>query len=60
MADDLTIIVTDDGRGIDREAVPCRLTDLRRRAEKAGGRFQVGSLAAPDTGTRLYWSVPLR
>jgi len=56
VADDLTVIVTDDGRGIE----PDGLTELRRRAERSGGRFEVRAVSSPHSGTRLYWSVPLR
>lgn len=56
VADDLTVIVTDDGSG----AAPDGLGGLRRRAERSGGRFEVVAKTPPDTGSRLYWSVPLR
>lgn len=56
VADDLTVIVTDDGSG----AAPDGLDGLRRRAERSGGRFEVAAKAPPGTGSRLYWSVPLR
>lgn len=59
IADDFTIIVTDDGRETDHDAGPIRLTELRRRAEKSGGRFAFEP-GPSDIGTRLSWSVPLR
>ncbi|MCV7197465.1 GAF domain-containing sensor histidine kinase [Mycobacterium angelicum] len=56
--DDLRIEVTDDGRGMPEEFTGSGLTNLRRRAEEAGGEFMVGTV--PDTGgTRLRWSAPL-
>ena len=56
VADDLTVIVTDDGGG----AEPGGLAGLRRRAEQSGGRFDVQANSSPRTGARVYWSVPLR
>ncbi|MBU3064507.1 GAF domain-containing protein [Nocardia sp. NEAU-G5] len=56
VADDLTVIVTDDGGGPE----PGGLDGLRRRAEQSGGRFEVRASTAPSAGTRVYWSVPLR
>ncbi|MEC3957903.1 GAF domain-containing protein [Nocardia sp. CDC153] len=59
VADDLTIVVTDDGRGIPDDITPSGLTNLTRRAEEVGGEFAI--LGNPDdTGTRLRWSAPLR
>ncbi|TXH21933.1 MAG: GAF domain-containing protein [Mycobacterium sp.] len=55
--DDLTIEVTDNGRGMSEEVTPSGLTNLRRRAEESGGTFRVTS--APDGGTVLHWSAPL-
>jgi signal transduction histidine kinase len=49
--------VTDDGRGIDNDAKRgLGLTNLRRRAEKLDGNFEVSSL--PGGGTHLIWRVP--
>ncbi len=59
VADDLTVLVTDDGLPDPRDAPSGGLTDLRRRAERAGGRFTVGPGAAGGTGSRLSWSAPL-
>ncbi len=55
--DDLTIEVTDNGRGIGADITGSGLTNLRRRAEDVGGSFSV--LAAPDGGTHLMWRAPL-
>ncbi|APA96426.1 Histidine kinase [Nocardia seriolae] len=59
VADDLTIVVTDDGCGIPDDVTSSGLNNLASRAEQAGGTFTI--LPNPDgTGTRLRWSVPLR
>ncbi|QLL08746.1 GAF domain-containing sensor histidine kinase [Mycobacterium vicinigordonae] len=59
--DDLTIEVSDNGRGIpDLEAeglTTSGLTNLRRRAEQLGGEFSVAN--QPTGGTLLRWSAPL-
>ncbi|MCV7325882.1 GAF domain-containing sensor histidine kinase [Mycobacterium intracellulare] len=56
--DDLTIEVADNGRGMPDQYTGSGLTNLRRRAEQAGGRFDIDG--APDTGgTVLRWSAPL-
>ncbi|WP_216898479.1 GAF domain-containing protein [Nocardia alni] len=59
IVDDFTIIVTDDGHETDHDAASIRLTELRRRAEKSGGRFALEP-GPSNIGTRLTWSVPLR
>ncbi len=62
VADDLTVTVTDDGRGIPADITRGGLSDLAQRAESAGGKFATEP-GAPDgdyPGTRLHWSVPLR
>ena len=58
VADELTVVVTDDGCGIDA-ANPRRsgLTNMRRRAELLGGGCQIDAM--PDGGTRVHWFVPL-
>ncbi|ARP70478.1 hypothetical protein LK08_19570 [Streptomyces sp. MUSC 125] len=58
-ADDVLLLeVTDDGRGIDPSVTRSSgLTNMRRRAEKLRGGFEVTS--APSGGTRLRWHVPL-
>ncbi|MQY22004.1 GAF domain-containing sensor histidine kinase [Nocardia macrotermitis] len=60
IADDLTVLVIDDG--VPDPGDPqsdAGLADLRRRAERSGGRFTVGSAAPASSGTRLFWSAPL-
>jgi signal transduction histidine kinase len=51
--------VTDDGRGMDGQGREggLGLTNLRRRAEKLNGRFEV--TGAPTGGTVLTWRVPI-
>ncbi|HKN99557.1 MAG TPA: GAF domain-containing sensor histidine kinase [Pseudonocardiaceae bacterium] len=55
--DDLVIEVTDDGTGLPESIVFSGLANLRRRAERVGGRFVV---ERPESrGTRVRWSAPL-
>lgn len=56
--DELTLTVTDDGVGIAAQHGNSGLTNLRQRAEKHGGRLDVGPGTTP--GTRLTWKVPLQ
>ncbi|MGY1946009.1 sensor histidine kinase [Nocardia asiatica] len=58
VADDLTIVVEDDGCGMPGEVTPSGLTNLARRAEDAAGSFTVASGTGSDgdsAGTRLCW-----
>ncbi|MFI6400612.1 PAS domain S-box protein [Streptomyces sp. NPDC050548] len=56
--DELLLEVTDNGRGIDPAVTRSSgLTNLRRRAEKLGGTFEVAGRA--EGGTRLRWRIPL-
>jgi signal transduction histidine kinase len=67
VADDLSIVVTDNGWGIPNHVIRSGLHNLEQRAEKADGQFTIGPGAhradASDgtvrPGTRLSWSVPL-
>ncbi|WP_067829567.1 sensor histidine kinase [Nocardia inohanensis] len=62
VADDLTIVVADDGCGIPDGITPSGLTNLARRAEESGGRLAVyprRDANGAETGTKLHWSVPL-
>lgn len=54
----VTVTVTDDGVGCDPEAARSGLINLRERAERLGGDFQL-SRVIPH-GTEVRWSVPLR
>jgi two-component system sensor histidine kinase DevS len=55
--DDLCIEVVDDGKGIAADVTGSGLTNLRQRAQEAGGEFITE--AAPGGGTVLRWSAPL-
>jgi signal transduction histidine kinase len=58
VAEELTIDVTDDGRGIDDGNVRrSGLANMRRRAELVGGSCNVGPAAGG--GTNLHWVAPL-
>ncbi|WP_185734689.1 GAF domain-containing sensor histidine kinase [Micromonospora globispora] len=54
----VTVTVTDDGIGCDPEAARSGLVNLRERAERLGGDFQLGRVI--PHGTEVRWSVPLR
>jgi len=55
--DDLCIEVIDNGRGILGDITGSGLTNLRRRAEDAGGTFATDQM--PTGGTKLKWCAPL-
>jgi hypothetical protein len=55
--DDLCIEVIDDGKGIAVDVTPSGLSNLRQRAEDAGGSFSVDAM--PAGGTKLRWCAPL-
>ena len=55
--DDLCIEVVDNGQGIPGDITGSGLTNLRLRAEEAGGSFVIDS--PPTGGTELRWSAPL-
>nr|WSY51793.1 PAS domain S-box protein [Streptomyces sp. NBC_00886] len=56
--DELLLEVADNGCGIDPAVIRSSgLTNLRRRAEKLGGTFEVAG--RPEGGTRLRWRIPL-
>ncbi|SCG34494.1 GAF domain-containing protein [Micromonospora inositola] len=54
----VSVTVTDDGVGCDPEVARSGLVNLRERAERLGGDFQL-SRVIPH-GTEVRWSVPLR
>ncbi|OAK55711.1 histidine kinase [Rhodococcoides kyotonense] len=58
VGDDLTIDVTDDGRGIPDSVSASGLRNLRRRAEECGGDMTIGP-ASESGGTTLRWWAPL-
>ena len=54
---DLTVLVRDDGVGLQGSTRRSGLANLAERARQLGGRLQVGP--AGDRGTELRWQVPL-
>lgn len=57
VADDVSIEVIDDGGGIPDDVTGSGLTNLRRRAQEAGGSLTVRNAA--EGGTVLRWTAPL-
>jgi signal transduction histidine kinase len=57
VADDLCIEVVDNGSGMKGEITGSGLTNLRQRADDAGGSFT--AVAVPAGGTKLRWCAPL-
>lgn len=59
VGDDLVLEVIDDGVGVDpaTQGQGLGLTNMRNRAEKLGGTFEIQPAAAG--GTRVTWRVPL-
>lgn len=55
--DELSIDVTDDGRGMPADVTASGLSNLRTRALQLGGQFSVGT--GPAGGTVLRWTAPL-
>ncbi|MBF6136074.1 GAF domain-containing sensor histidine kinase [Nocardia otitidiscaviarum] len=57
----LVVVVEDDGRGIPDTITPSGLTNLRHRADQAGGSFTIepAEPANARPGTRLHWSAPM-
>ncbi|MEV4624222.1 GAF domain-containing protein [Asanoa sp. NPDC049573] len=55
-ADSVTLEIGDDGVGIGETTRASGLANIRARAERRGGTFEV--LRAAPTGTRLCWSAP--
>ena len=55
--DDVCIEVVDDGRGISGDITESGLTNLRKRAQQAGGAFTFQN--PHGAGTLLRWSAPL-
>lgn len=55
-ADQVVLVVKDDGIGIGDVPRPSGLHNMRERAERHGGTFSIESTAS--SGTKLCWSVP--
>ncbi|MGA8209547.1 MAG: GAF domain-containing sensor histidine kinase [Nocardioidaceae bacterium] len=55
-ADEITLVVEDDGRGMAGDSSRSGLLNMRERAEDLGGSCTVES--APGRGTTLTWCVP--
>lgn len=53
----VTVTVSDDGRGVDRDVPQSGLDNMRARAVRHGGTFSVESAAGQ--GTTVAWSVPV-
>jgi signal transduction histidine kinase len=54
---EITLTVIDDGKGLPENVVEGGLGNIRQRAQRHHGRFQVAS--APGEGTQLVWIVPV-
>ena len=54
----VSVVVTDNGVGCDPAAARGGLINLRERAERHGGAFEVRP--TEPRGTQLHWSIPLR
>lgn len=57
VASDVTVVVSDDGRGVGADVVRSGLANLARRAQKQAGRFSLDR--REPSGTMLTWCVPL-
>ncbi len=57
VADELSIDVIDNGKGIPDEITASGLANLRQRAQQANGTFTIQAVA--EGGTQLRWSAPL-
>ncbi|PXX62514.1 signal transduction histidine kinase [Nocardia tenerifensis] len=57
VADELTILVQDNGTGVPADINPSGLANLAQRAAESEGRCSVERAASG--GTRVLWSVPL-
>jgi len=56
--DQVSLSVTDDGRGFGQEVAESGLGNMRERALKHGGTFTITSVAGQ--GTTLCWQVPVK
>lgn len=58
VADDLTVVITDDGVGMPADVSASGLDNLRSRARECGGHMLIEPATAAG-GTVLTWSAPL-
>jgi signal transduction histidine kinase len=58
VSDDVTLIVTDNGVGMDKPDRSSGIRNMRERAQALGGELIVDS--SPGEGTTLIWAVPAR
>jgi signal transduction histidine kinase len=56
--DRVVLRVADDGKGMEGDVLESGLGNMRQRAHKHGGSFDVQS--ASGAGTTVTWSVPAR
>ena len=56
VADEVEVVVTDDGRGLPPVTVRSGLANLADRAERRGGRL---TAVAAVSGTEIRWTVPV-
>ncbi|MFC9439342.1 sensor histidine kinase, partial [Nocardia sp. NPDC057030] len=57
VADELTILVQDNGSGVPEDVIASGLANLAQRAAESEGRCSIER--APSGGTRVHWSAPL-
>jgi signal transduction histidine kinase len=58
VGDEVALTVTDDGRGMGEQVLESGLGNMRERAQRHGGTFEVRS--APGAGTTVIWTVPIK
>jgi signal transduction histidine kinase len=54
---EIALTVLDDGKGLPENVVERGLGNIRQRAERHGGSFEV--VTGSGEGTRLFWKVPI-
>jgi signal transduction histidine kinase len=56
VADAITLVVRDDGRGVDGSTIGTGMRNIAHRARVLGGSCDVGS--RPEGGVELRWAIP--